>query len=83
MVHICQCHLRAVLVLYLQSFVEVLVHFHDGGLVATSVTVVGGTENGHYIHDVGPVVALCKFNKERIVRYIFVRYIFVRYILQQ
>ena len=42
----------------LQGLVEVLVHLHDGGLVAASVAVVGGAEDGHHIHDVGPVVAL-------------------------
>ncbi len=37
---------------------QVLVYFHNSGLVAASVAVVGRTENGHDISVMRPVVAL-------------------------
>lgn len=36
---------------------HVLVKFHDGGLVAAAVAVVGGREDGHHTLLMAPVVA--------------------------
>lgn len=42
----------------LQGLVEVLVHLHNGRLVAAAVAVVGGAEDSHHVHRVRPVVAV-------------------------
>ena len=41
-----------------QIEIELLVHFHDGCLIATAVTVVRSTENGDHTLFMRPVVAL-------------------------
>ena len=39
-----------------KGVLESIIQFHDGRLVATAITVVGGTEDGDHIPLVGPVV---------------------------
>lgn len=46
-----------------------LVDLHDGGLVATPVAVVGGTEDGHHVLVVAPVVSLCVCGNNECVLY--------------
>jgi len=41
-----------------ESILQMLVNLHDGCLVTTSVAVVGGTEDGHHVPILAPVVAL-------------------------
>ncbi len=53
-VNLCNQHLQCVL--------ESIVQLHNGRLVATAIAVVGGTEDGHHIAFMTPIVALHLIN---------------------
>lgn len=41
-----------------ESVLQMFINFHDGSLITTSVTIIGGTENGHNVPVLAPVVSL-------------------------
>ena len=48
--------------------IHLLINFHDAGLIAASVAVVGGREDGHNLLFVRPIVALIIQEREEIVK---------------
>ena len=53
-----QTERESVIAFHLQVKLHVLIDFHDGGLVAATVTVVRCGEDRHHIALVGPIVAV-------------------------